>query len=111
MLNHFNFLDNNRPDRHPLTFSRYAGPGSHRYPIGFSGDTIVSCASLEFQPEFTNCAANIGYGWRSHDIGGHMQGIKDDELATRWVQYGVFSPIMRLHSRSRDYATMQEDTG
>ena len=25
--------------RRPLTFSRYAGPGSHRYPVGFSGDT------------------------------------------------------------------------
>ena len=27
-----------------------------------------------------------------------MQGSKDDELSTRWVQFGVFSPIMRLHS-------------
>lgn len=27
-----------------------------------------------------------------------MQGVKDDELSGRWVQYGVFSPIMRLHS-------------
>ena len=29
-----------------------------------------------------------------------MFGVKDDELATRWVQLGVFSPIMRLHSGS-----------
>jgi alpha-glucosidase (family GH31 glycosyl hydrolase) len=28
-----------------------------------------------------------------------MGGYRDDELATRWVQYGVFSPIMRLHSQ------------
>ena len=77
---------------------RYAGPGSHRYPVGFSGDTITTWASLDFQPEFTATAANIGYGWWSHDIGGHMGGIKDDELATRWVQLGVFSPINRLHS-------------
>ena len=55
--------------------------------------------SLEFQPEFTATASNIGYGWWSHDIGGHMGGYRDDELATRWVQYGVFSPIMRLHSQ------------
>ena len=27
-----------------------------------------------------------------------MKGYRDDELAARWVQYGVFSPIMRLHS-------------
>ena len=41
-----------------------------------------------------------GFGYWSHDIGGHMQGVKDDELSGRWVQYGVFSPIMRLHSTS-----------
>ncbi len=98
MLNHFHFLDSATGGRRPLTFSRYAGPGSHRYPIGFSGDTITTWASLDFQPEFTATAANIGYGWWSHDIGGHMGGIKDDELATRWVQLGVFSPINRLHS-------------
>ena len=98
MLNHFHFLDSARDGRRPLTFSRYAGPGSHRYPVGFSGDTITTWASLDFQPEFTSTASNIGYGWWSHDIGGHMGGIKDDELATRWVQLGVFSPINRLHS-------------
>lgn len=27
-----------------------------------------------------------------------MCGYKDDELTTRWLQFGVFSPIMRLHS-------------
>jgi alpha-glucosidase (family GH31 glycosyl hydrolase) len=27
-----------------------------------------------------------------------MHGGKDDELATRWLQLGVFSPILRLHS-------------
>ncbi|MEL4503884.1 TIM-barrel domain-containing protein [Luteococcus sp. H138] len=98
MLNHLHFLDSARDGQRPLTFSRYAGPGSHRYPVGFSGDTVISWASLAFQPYFTATASNIGYGWWSHDIGGHMFGIKDDELATRWVQFGVFSPINRLHS-------------
>ncbi|MCY1138080.1 hypothetical protein OWR29_08735 [Actinoplanes sp. Pm04-4] len=93
MLNHFHFLDNGA-----LTFSRYAGPGSHRYPVGFSGDAVISWASLAFQPHFTATAANIGYGWWSHDIGGHLDGVRDDELATRWLQFGCFSPILRLHS-------------
>ena len=98
MLNHFHYLDSARDGKRPITFSRYAGPGSHRYPVGFSGDTVTSWASLDFQPYFTATAANIGYGWWSHDIGGHMFGIRDDELATRWFQFGVFSPINRLHS-------------
>ncbi len=103
MLNHFHFLDNARNDRRPLTFSRYAGPGSHRYPVGFSGDAVISWASLQFQPEFTATATNIGYGWWSHDIGGHMFGVRDDELSLRWVQLGVFSPILRLHSSSNPF--------
>ncbi len=107
MLNHYHFLDNGRDGKRPLTFSRYAGPGSHRYPIGFSGDTIVTWASLDFQPEFTATASNIGYGWWSHDIGGHMHGGKDDELGTRWVQFGVFSPIMRLHSSNSQWTAKE----
>lgn len=86
-----------------MTFSRYAGPGSHRYPIGFSGDTHITWESLDFQPYFTTTATNIGYGWWSHDIGGHMLGYKDDELTARWTQYGIFSPIMRLHSSCSEF--------
>lgn len=107
MLNHFHFLDNSNNRKRPLTFSRFAGPGSHRYPVGFSGDTHVTWKSLEFQPEFTATASNIGYGWWSHDIGGHMLGHKDEELSTRWLQYGVFSPIMRLHSASNPFNTKE----
>lgn len=103
MLNHFHFLDSAANGLRPLTFSRYAGPGSHRYPVGFSGDSIISWASLEFQPEFTATASNIGYGWWSHDIGGHLFGARDDELALRWLQFGVFSPILRLHSSSNPF--------
>ena len=107
MLNHFHFLDNARDGKRPLTFSRYAGPGSHRYPVGFSGDALITWASLDFQPYFTATASNIGYGWWSHDIGGHMFGGKDDELATRWVQLGVFSPILRLHSSLSPFNTKE----
>ena len=98
MLNHLHFHDSGRDGRRPLTLSRYAGLGSHRYPIGFSGDTITTWDSLDFQPYFTATAANVGYFWWSHDIGGHMLGVKDHELTVRWFQFGAFSPINRLHS-------------
>jgi len=121
VLNHYHFLNNKRDNKRPLTFSRFAGPGSHRYPVGFSGDSVVTWESLDFQPEFTaskcfrpsfllmlimsshTASSNIGYGWWSHDIGGHMQGYRDDELATRWVQLGVWSPILRLHSSNNPW--------
>ncbi|KAM3426037.1 hypothetical protein NHJ13734_009710 [Beauveria thailandica] len=115
VLNHFHFLHNERLQKsrpkskrsHPMVFSRYAGAGSHRYPVGFSGDTIISWESLEFQPEFTATASNIGYGWWSNDIGGHMWGTRDDELTSRWVQLGVLSPIMRLHSTKNRWVTKE----
>lgn len=98
MLNHYHYLDNARNGKRPMDFSRYAGLGSHRYPIGFSGSTFITWESLDFQPYFTANASNVGYGWWSHDIGGHRHGYREDELTARWVQFGVFSPIMRLHS-------------
>jgi len=103
VLNHFHFLNNMRGNKRPLTFSRYAGPGSHRYPVGFSGDSVVTWESLDFQPEFTATSSNIGFSSWSNDIGGHMDGYLDYELATRWVQLGVFSPILRLHSSNNPW--------
>lgn len=103
-LNHLHALDRAREgDQRPFTFSRWGGLGNHRYPIGFSGDSIVTWDTLAFQPHFTATAANVGYGWWSHDIGGHVGGIEDAELYTRWVQFGVFSPILRLHSTKNPY--------
>ena len=103
MLNHVHYVDSGRDGRRPLTFSRYAGLGSHRYPVGFSGDTVTTWASLDFQPYFTATAANVGYFWWSHDVGGHLGGVTDPELATRWYQLGVFSPINRLHSSNSPF--------
>lgn len=103
LLNHYYYLDNGRDGKRPMIFSRYAGPGSHRYPVGFSGDTIMSWKSLQFQPYFTYTASNIGYGWWSHDIGGHMMGYADDVMMARWYQFGAFSPINRLHSSCMEF--------
>lgn len=103
-LNHYHFYDNAKNNNRPLILSRFAGAGSQRYPLGFSGDTTQTWSALDFQPGFTATASNIGYPWWSHDIGGHCMGRKDDELYLRWVQLGVFSPIMRLHSTNNEFA-------
>ncbi len=102
-LNHYHTLANARGDKRPLILSRFAEVGSHRYPLGFSGDTFINWESLDFQPYFTLTATNIGYTWWSHDIGGHQMCSKDDELYTRWVQFGLYNPIMRLHSTSNEF--------
>jgi len=97
-LNYLHFTDQQREGKRPLLFHRWGGLGNHRYQIGFSGDTISVWPSLAFQPWFTATAANVGYAYWSHDIGGHMPGIVGPELFTRWVQFGTFSPILRTHT-------------
>lgn len=107
MLNHLHIQDISRDGKRPMFFSRYAGPGSQRYPVGFSGDTLVTWESLDFQPYFTATASNVGYSAWSHDIGGHMCGYRDDELQVRWLQLGVFSPINRLHSSNSEFQSKE----
>jgi alpha-glucosidase len=97
-LNYVHFTDQQREGKRPLLFHRWGGLGNHRYQIGFSGDTVSVWDSLAFQPWFTATAANVGYAYWSHDIGGHMPGAVDPELFTRWVQFGTFSPILRTHT-------------
>nr|AIG55715.1 secreted protein [Thraustotheca clavata] len=86
-----------KTQRRPLLLHRFGGLGSHRYPVGFSGDVEASWASLAFQPQFTISASNVGFSYWSHDLGGFLHGY-DPELFTRWIQWGAFSPIFRTHS-------------
>ncbi len=96
-LNHYHYLENAASQPNALILSRYAGIGSHRYPVGFSGDTVISWATLKYLVYFTQTATNVGYVWWSHDIGGHMMGTHEFELYLRHLQFGVFSPINRMH--------------
>ncbi len=102
-LNHLHFQDAARRGKRPLLYSRYGGLGGHRYPIGFSGDTLARWELLRFLPYFTATAANVGFGWWSHDIGGHI-GIDEPELYARWVQFGALSPCLRLHATKDAHA-------
>ena len=47
-------------------------------------------------PSFNSTAANVGLSWISNDIGGYTGGTEDGELYTRFVQFGCFSPILRI---------------
>jgi len=47
----------------------------------------------------TATAANVAWQW-SHDIGG-FAGTPSAELMTRWVAFGVFSPMLRPHTAGK----------
>lgn len=82
----------------PMILSRYGGLGSHRYPMGFSGDTKSEWAVLRYQVGFSATAGNALMPYWSHDIGGFSGGRLDPQLYIRWVQFGALSPCLRLHS-------------
>ncbi len=111
-LNYTFFNDKVRRDKglapadaeRPMTYHRWGGLGSHRYQLGFSGDTYIKWEVLQFLPYFTATAANVGYGYWGHDLGGHMMKVQeptDPELYTRFLQYGVFSPLFKTHCTSQ----------
>ena len=103
-LNYVHYSDMERRNQvRPFIYHRWGGLGNHRYQIGFSGDTKISWASLDYQPYFTTTAANVGFGFWGHDIGGHhLNQDNDPELLTRWFQFGVFSPLLKTHATHDD---------
>lgn len=103
-INHAFFNDKveNGSER-PFIYHRWGGLGSHRYQLGFSGDTYDEWSVLKFLPYFTATASNVGYGYWGHDIGGHHQlkgrkRLTEPDMYTRWLQFGVFTPIFKTHS-------------
>ena len=95
-LNYAFFTDPYWKNDRPALLHRWGGLGNHRYQVGFSGDVHPSWDTLLFQPRFTATAANVGYGFWSHDLGGHLD-MPSPELYARWLQWGAFSPMFRTH--------------
>ncbi|MCM1370777.1 MAG: DUF5110 domain-containing protein [Clostridium sp.] len=97
ILKHYHFYDMKRDYRkRPLVFANNSLIAPHRYPVLYSGHTKVSWETLKALSYHNVNSTNIGVSWWCHDIGGYSGGIEDNELYTRYVQLGTFSPILRL---------------
>jgi hypothetical protein len=82
-----------------LIFSRYGGPGSHRYPGFFTADCFANWRTLAWEVPYTLKSGNVLVPYVTHDIGGFINTLSDDfELYARWLQFGALSPLLRLHS-------------
>ena len=103
-LTHYHFDDFKQiANRRGITLARNGLLAAHRYPIHYTGETIVSWKNLEMLPSYNSNASNVGLSWISNDIGGYTGGIEDGELYTRFVQFGCFSPIFRLSADEGAY--------
>ncbi|WP_084361599.1 TIM-barrel domain-containing protein [Herbiconiux solani] len=92
-----------------------------RTTLHFTGDTRSTWQMLQGQVGYTpGESAATGLAAISHDIGGHFGGDQKPgmepgstqlpgDLYARWVQFGAFQPIDRLHSNHSDRLPWQYD--
>ena len=89
-------------EKQVINLTRCAWAGSQKYgALVWSGDVDSSFRGLREQ--FT-AGLNMGIAgipWWTTDIGGFLRGNPEDphfrECLVRWFEYGVFSPVFRLH--------------
>ena len=104
LLKHYQFYDMTRNyKRRPMVLGYNASLAQHRYPVLYSGKTLVNWDSLKQIPLYNASAANVGVSWWSHDIGGYFKGTEDNELYIRYVQLGTFSPILKFGADKGKY--------
>ena len=86
----------------PISLTRAAYPGSQRFgAVVWNGDIPSTFEALKMSIQSGLSMGMCGIPWWNSDIGGFLFGdIESDyfrELIVRWFQFGVFSPVMRLH--------------
>lgn len=88
------------PNQRPFILMRAGYSGSQHYGlIPWSGDVNRSWGGLQSQPEIALQMGMQGMAFMHSDLGGFAGANLDDELYTRWLQYGVFQPIYRPHAQ------------
>ena len=88
------------PSQRPFILMRSGAAGSQRYGmIPWSGDVSRSWGGLAGQTEIALQMGMQGLAYMHSDLGGFAGANLDDELYTRWLQYGVFQPIFRPHAQ------------
>jgi len=88
------------PNQRPFILMRAGYSGSQRYGlIPWSGDVNRTWGGLQSQMEIALQMSMQGLAYMHSDLGGFAGANLDDELYTRWLQYGVFQPIYRPHAQ------------
>lgn len=86
-----------RPDARPFVLTRAGYSGVQRYAAAWTGDNLSSWEHLRMSiPMLLNMNVS-GVVFCGADIGG-FRGYPSPELFTRWLQLGVFYPLMRAHT-------------
>lgn len=86
-----------RPGQRTLLFSRSSYVGMHRYGGIWTGDNKAwwdhLLLNIKMMPSLNMC----GFLYSGADLGGFGDNTTED-LMMRWLQFGVFTPLMRNHA-------------
>ena len=80
----------------PFVWGRSGYAGSQKYPVQWSGDPLTDFPSMS-----STLRGGLSYGlsgvpfW-THDLGG-FKGSPTEEVYIRWIQFGLFTSLSRLH--------------
>ena len=84
-------------DRRAWEINRAFAPGIQRFGAAtWTGDIDSTWETLANQPGTLLNWGLAGMPYSGQDIGG-FQGLPEPELYTRWIEEGVFVPVMRAH--------------
>lgn len=86
-----------KPHERPFILTRASYVGGQRYSAAWTGDNISSWEHLEMAVPMMLGLSISGQPFVGTDIGGFVDS-PDGELYARWLQLGVFSPLMRTHT-------------
>lgn len=89
-------------DEDIISLTRAAYPGSQKFGAAvWNGDIRSDWEALRHSVTSGLSMGMCGIPWWNSDIGGFLFGDTESEefreLLVRWFQFGLFSPIMRLH--------------
>ena len=86
-----------RPGRRTLLYSRSSFIGSHRYGGIWLGDNNSSWAQLLANIQMMPSVQMCGFLYSGADLCGFSSDTTPD-LALRWLEFGLLTPLMRNHS-------------
>ncbi len=99
----YDLFNDEYPDTRLMTLMRGGTAGLQRYSVfPWSTDVSRSWGGLQPQVKIMLNSGMSGLGYMSHDVGGFAidpEHPTDPELYVRWLQLGVFSPVLRTHAQ------------
>ena len=87
-----------QPERRPYLLIRATYSGGQRHAAVWTGDNVADWVNLQVANIQCQRLSISGFSFCGTDIGG-FTGCTDGELYVRWLQLGVFHPLMRTHSK------------